>query len=84
MLAFASIMPTINLAQTDLIVMVVYMAAVVGFGLYKSSRRGAEDYFLVGRGMTWPVIGLSMLAMCVSSRCSTTGCPARSSYWCSS
>lgn len=67
MLAFASIMPTINLAQTDLIVMVVYMAAVVGFGLYKSSRRGAEDYFLGGRGMTWPVIGLSMLAMCVSS-----------------
>lgn len=56
-----------TLSATDLIVMAVYLAAIIAFGLYKSSRRGAEGYFLGGRGMTWPIIGLSMTAMCVSS-----------------
>ena len=55
------------LTATDLVVMVIYLVATVAFGISKSRRSGAEDYFLGGRGMTWPVIGLSMLAMCVSS-----------------
>ena len=58
---------TFSLSPTDVAVMVVYVVAVVAFGISKSRRGGAEDYFLGGRGMTWPVIGLSMLAMCVSS-----------------
>lgn len=56
-----------GLSSTDLVVMAVYVVATVAFGISKSRRGGAEDYFLGGRGMTWPVIGLSMLAMCVSS-----------------
>ncbi len=60
-------MPTINLSSTDLIVMVVYLVGIVAFGLYKSARGGADEYFLGGRNMTWPIIGLSMMAMCVSS-----------------
>ena len=55
------------LTTTDLVVMAIYIAATIAFGISKSRRSGAEDYFLGGRGMTWPVIGLSMLAMCVSS-----------------
>lgn len=55
------------LTATDLVVMGIYLVATVAFGISKSRRSGAEDYFLGGRGMTWPVIGLSMLAMCVSS-----------------
>jgi len=55
------------LTTTDLVVMLIYLAATIAFGILKSRRSGAEDYFLGGRGMTWPVIGLSMLAMCVSS-----------------
>ena len=55
------------LTTTDLVVMLIYLAATIAFGISKSRRAGAEDYFLGGRGMTWPVIGLSMLAMCVSS-----------------
>ena len=55
------------LTTTDLVVMAIYLAATIAFGISKSRRAGAEDYFLGGRGMTWPVIGLSMLAMCVSS-----------------
>lgn len=56
-----------SLSRIDLVVMAVYVAATVAFGISKSRRSNAEDYFLGGRGMTWPVIGLSMLAMCVSS-----------------
>jgi len=55
------------LTTTDLVVMAIYIATTIAFGISKSRRSGAEDYFLGGRGMTWPVIGLSMLAMCVSS-----------------
>lgn len=47
--------------------MVVYLVGIVAFGLYKSARGGADEYFLGGRNMTWPIIGLSMMAMCVSS-----------------
>jgi solute:Na+ symporter, SSS family len=56
-----------SLSRVDLAVMAVYVVATVAFGISKTRRGGAEDYFLGGRGMTWPVIGLSMLAMCVSS-----------------
>lgn len=60
-------MPAVNLSATDLIVIAVYVVAIIAWGLYHSGRKSAEDYFLGGRGMTWPLIGLSMLAMCVSS-----------------
>lgn len=60
-------MPKVNLAQTDLIVMAIYVVVLVAWGLFHSKRKSAEDYFLGGRGMTWPLIGLSMFAMVVSS-----------------
>jgi SSS family solute:Na+ symporter len=60
-------MPTVNLSSTDMIVMAVYIVAIVGWGFYHASRKSAEAYFLGGRGMTWPLIGLSMFAMVVSS-----------------
>ena len=47
--------------------MAIYVVAVVGWGLWHSKRQSAEGYFLGGRQMPWPVIGLSMIAMCVSS-----------------
>lgn len=60
-------MPSTNLSTADLVVMVVYLVLIVGWGIRHASRKDAEGYFLGGRGMTWPVIGLSMMAMCVSS-----------------
>jgi solute:Na+ symporter, SSS family len=60
-------MPTVNLSTTDLTVMAVYLVLIIGWGLRHARRQNAEDYFLGGRGMTWPLIGMSMLAMCVSS-----------------
>jgi solute:Na+ symporter, SSS family len=60
-------MPQINLSTPDLVVMAVYLVAIVAWGIRHSSRSNAEGYFLGGRGMTWPIIGLSMMAMCISS-----------------
>lgn len=60
-------MPQINLSTTDLIVMAAYLVAIIAWGIRHSSRVNAEGYFLGGRGMTWPIIGLSMMAMCISS-----------------
>ncbi len=60
-------MPNINLSTTDIVVMVVYLAGIVFWGLRNSSRKSAEGYFLGGRNMPWPVVGLSMFATVVSS-----------------
>lgn len=60
-------MPKINLSPADLTVMVVYLVGIVYWGLRNTSRKSAEGYFLGGRNMTWPVVGLSMFATVVSS-----------------
>ncbi len=47
----------------DLSVFVVYMAAILGVGLYFMRRNtGNTDYFLAGRNMSYPHIGLSVVA----------------------
>jgi len=60
-------MPNVNLAPLDLILMAAYVVILIAWGLYHSKRKSAEDYFLGGRGMPWPLVGLSMFAMVVSS-----------------
>ena len=57
----------INLSAFDFIVMAVYLAAIVGWGFWHSSRSSAEGYFLGGRGMPWMIVGLSMFSTLVSS-----------------
>jgi SSS family solute:Na+ symporter len=57
----------INLKTIDLVVMAVYVVVLVGWGLYHSKRKSAEDYFLGGRGMPWGLVGLSMFSTVVSS-----------------
>ena len=59
-------MTHVNLSATDIVVMVAYVALIVSWGLFNSSRKNAEDYFLGGRDMPWPVVGLSMFATVVS------------------
>lgn len=60
-------MPSVNLTSLDLALMAAYLVAIIAWGIRHSKRQGAEGYFLGGRSMTWPIIGLSMMAMCVSS-----------------
>ena len=52
----------------DIIVFVVFICAVVFVGLYKSrGEDGSEGYFLAGRGLTWWLIGISLIAANIST-----------------
>jgi len=51
------------LSTIDLLVVVVYLVAIVVFGLwYARGGRDATDYFLAGRTLPWYLIGLSFFA----------------------
>lgn len=51
----------------DTIIMVVYGLAIIGYGLYKARSKDSEEYFLGGRAMIWPVVGISLFAANISS-----------------
>ncbi|MCE5231043.1 solute:sodium symporter family transporter [bacterium] len=52
----------------DLLIIVAFFCVVWGFSLFKSRKeKTSEDYFLAGRGATWPFIGFSLLAANISS-----------------
>ncbi len=61
-------MPDFHLGTADLLIIIGYFIAMIALGLFLSRRaKGAEDYFLAGRGMVWPFIGLSLFASNISS-----------------
>jgi SSS family solute:Na+ symporter len=60
-------MGTFNLDAIDLIVMAVYAVFIVGYGLYSAKAQSSEEYFLAGRNMTWPIVGISLFAANISS-----------------
>ncbi|MGL4855271.1 MAG: sodium:solute symporter family transporter, partial [Lentisphaeria bacterium] len=57
----------------DIVVFVAFVAAVIGIGLYKSKGedthgdQGAADYFLAGRGLSWWLVGFSLIAANIST-----------------
>ncbi len=57
----------------DIIVFVAFVASVIGLGMWKSRGEethgddGAADYFLAGRGLTWWLIGFSLIAANISA-----------------
>ena len=53
-----------NLTTLDLVIIFGYVAAMVGMGLYFSSRatRSIDDYFVGGRSLSWWLAGVSMIA----------------------
>lgn len=61
--------PPFGIYTIDLIVFSVFIAAVIALGLYKSKGEGkdSEAYFLAGRGLTWWLIGVSLIAANISS-----------------
>jgi SSS family solute:Na+ symporter len=57
-----------SLSRLDLAMILVYAFTVVLIGIRLGRRhRNAEDYFLAGRSMIWPLIGLSLFASNISS-----------------
>jgi len=57
----------------DIVVFIAFVAAVLFVGLWKSKgedthgEKGAADYFLAGRGLTWWLIGFSLIAANISA-----------------
>ena len=57
----------------DFVIFVGFVATVIFVGLWKSKgekthgEQGAQDYFLAGRGLTWWLIGFSLIAANIST-----------------
>lgn len=57
-----------KLQGVDIGIVIGYLIFVVLLGLYFGSKhKDAEDYFLAGRNLTWPLIGFSLFASNMSS-----------------
>ncbi|MBI1193114.1 MAG: solute:sodium symporter family transporter [Bacteroidetes bacterium] len=57
-----------TLSLLDYLVFGLFIVVVVGTGLWQSRKEAnAEDYFLAGRGLSWWVIGLSLIASNIST-----------------
>ncbi len=57
-----------TLTGIDLSIVIGYLLFVVLLGLYFGRKHeDAEDYFLAGRSLTWPLIGFSLFASNMSS-----------------
>ncbi|MGC1480785.1 MAG: sodium/solute symporter [Chthoniobacterales bacterium] len=61
------------MSTLDLILFVVAVVGVITFGIWKSNREevdadsGASNYFLAGRGLTWWLVGFSLIAANIST-----------------
>jgi SSS family solute:Na+ symporter len=52
----------------DTIAFIAFIALVIGVSLYASRKEDtSEDYFLAGRGLTWWLVGFSLIASNISS-----------------
>lgn len=60
-------MDQISLSTIDLTIIGVYIVAIVWWALRHASNKSSEAYFLAGRDMKWPAVGLSLFAAGVSS-----------------
>jgi len=52
----------------DILIAIAFFGLVITVSMLKSRRgKDSEDYFLAGRGLTWPLIGLSIVAANIST-----------------
>jgi len=58
----------VELSSFDIAFFFAFSVAVAGFAMYKSRReKTSENYFLASRGLTWPLIGVSIVAANIST-----------------
>ncbi|MCB9849838.1 MAG: sodium/solute symporter [Phycisphaerales bacterium] len=61
------------ISAIDIVVFIVLAIFVIGLGLIASrgekthGEKGAQDYFLAGRGLTWWLVGFSLIAANIST-----------------
>jgi len=59
---------TIHLSVADYLIILIYLVVTITLGLHFARRwKGSEDFFLAGRSLTWPIIGLSLFATNISA-----------------
>jgi SSS family solute:Na+ symporter len=59
---------TFRISTWDILIFVAFVITVVTVGMIQSRREeGSEDYFLAGRGLTWWLIGFSLIASNIST-----------------
>ncbi|MFH1716976.1 MAG: sodium:solute symporter [Planctomycetota bacterium] len=60
-----------QISEIDLIIIVAYFIFIVGLGcwagLRKKKSQKADEYFLAGKSLRWPVIGLALFATNIST-----------------
>lgn len=56
-----------SLQTLDVIVILLYLVGIIIYGISKSKRSSSEDYFLGGRTMTWPIVGIALFSANISS-----------------
>lgn len=56
-----------TLDTVDIVIMILYAVAMIWYGLRHAKRESSEDYFLAGRNMIWPIVGISLFAANISS-----------------
>ena len=61
-----------NINIQDILVFSGFFAVVIGLSVWKSRRakghgEDSSDFFLAGRGLTWPLIGISIVAANIST-----------------
>ena len=75
-----------GLGVIDVVIFVLFVASVIFIGLWKSrgekihSEHGAQDYFLAGRGLVWPLVGFSLIAANISTE-QFVGMSGKASDW---
>ncbi len=60
-------MTQFHLTALDIGIMLAYAAGIILYGLYHARRKNSEEYFLAGRNMVWPIVGISLFAANISS-----------------
>ncbi len=60
-------MESIGLNTIDYAIIVVYLVGIVWYGIRKGKQESSEDYFLAGRNMAWPIVGISLFAANIGS-----------------
>ncbi|MFA5688136.1 MAG: sodium:solute symporter [Kiritimatiellales bacterium] len=51
----------------DILIIAVYFLGIVLLGIKYGKSKDTQSYFLAGRSMTWPIIGISLFAASISS-----------------
>ncbi|QDU54014.1 sodium:solute symporter family transporter [Aeoliella mucimassa] len=60
-----------SIGTFDVVVFLLFVISVIAIGLWKSrdedNEKDAQDYFLAGRGLTWWLVGFSLIAANIST-----------------